>query len=233
MPRLAKIISDSRICSRRKAELLIKAGCVKVNGLIVTDFISITSQLDQIEVSGSLIEPAQPPRLWTYYKPAGLITTHQDTHNRPTIFASLTNLPKVISVGRLDLASEGLLLLTNNGALARAFELPSNKIVRIYRVRACGRVNLAQIQAASSGVMIAGIFYQPRSITLIKAGLTNSWFEVVLTEGKNREIRRIFSHFELVVNRLIRTMYGPFELSDLKSGQYHEQPLAAFQAFLC
>ncbi|WP_341789317.1 pseudouridine synthase [Rickettsia endosymbiont of Polydrusus tereticollis] len=221
MQRLAKAISNAGICSRRDAEGLIIAGKVKVDGSVALSPAINVNDDNQIEVSGKLINRQQPTRLWIYYKPVGLITTHKDPFARKTVFEELVNLPRVISVGRLDLNSEGLLLLTNNGDLARQFELPTNKIKRVYKVRAYGNPK-SLLNSNYRNIKINGIYYNPESIKLIQEGTTNSWFEVVLTEGKNREIRKIFEYFSLKVNRLIRTGYGEYVLGDLKAGEYTE-----------
>lgn len=269
MQRLAKAISNSGVCSRREAEKLILAGEVKLNGkTIISPAINVDDH-NIIEVSGKTINISRRARLWTYYKPLGLITTHKDTHGRQTVFENLPNLPRVISIGRLDLNSEGLLLLTNNGDLARKFELPSSKFERIYKVKAYGdirniiryceefepprhceehynvrRGNLSEDYLDCHGrpdglprndegvhqpLVIDKICYNPKSIKIIKAGRTNSWFEVVLTEGKNREIRKIFEHFGLKVNKLIRIKYASFLLGSLKPGEYKEQAFSAFK----
>jgi 23S rRNA pseudouridine2605 synthase len=228
MQRLTKFLSNAGVCSRRDAELLIKNRTVAVNG-VITDSLSMTvGESDVIEVSGRVII-LQRPRLWRYYKPVGLITTHKDTHDRATVFSSLDGLPRVISVGRLDLNSEGLLLLTNNGDLSRKFELPSSKIERTYKVRAYGNPDLIRNYKE---IKIDEIYYNPKSIKLIKSGGHNSWFEVVLTEGKNREIRKIFEYFGLTVNRLIRIKYGDFLLGDLQPSCYKEVKYDEFKAFL-
>lgn len=223
--RLAKAISDSGYCSRREAEKLITAGRVAVDGeLITTPAFNVTT--NRITIDDKPISAQDSPRLWLYHKPAGLVTTHSDPQGRPTVFQSLPkNLPRVISVGRLDLNSEGLLLLTNSGELARELELPSNKLERVYKVRAHGRVDIKALQSTTRGIKIDGEYYKPSSIELIKAG-ANSWFEVKLREGKNREIRKIFSYFGLEVNRLIRLSYGKWKLGDLKVGEVREYNLA-------
>lgn len=221
MQRLAKLISNAGICSRRDAEKLILDGQVKVNGIIVTSPATNVDTDNQIEVSGSLITSSQKSRLWIYYKPVGLITTHKDPLSRKTVFEQLTGLPRVISIGRLDLNSEGLLLLTNNGDLARQFELPSSKLKRVYHVRAYGNPDLL-LKSNYKNLEIDGIFYNPQSIKLLRKNSTNSWLEVILFEGKNREIRRIFEHFGLKVNKLIRIEYGDFKLDNLKPNEYRE-----------
>lgn len=223
MQKLAKVISNAGVCSRRDAEKLIENNQVKVNGSIINSPAERVDDNAVIEIAGKIINQQQAVRLWLYYKPVGLITTHKDTHGRDTVFANLPGLPRVISIGRLDLNSEGLLLLTNNGALARKFELPTSKIERVYKVRAHGSPKLLlKSYRNRSNIEIDQVVYSPKSIKLIKSTNANSWFEVVLTEGKNREIRKIFSHFELQVNRLIRIRYGNFLLGDLQPGQYKE-----------
>lgn len=221
MQRLAKFISNAGICSRRDAEKLILDGQVKVDGIIVTSPATNVDTDNQVEVLGSLITSSQKSRLWIYYKPVGLITTHKDPLSRKTVFEQLPGLPRVISIGRLDLNSEGLLLLTNNGDLARQFELPSSKLKRVYHVRAYGNPDLL-LKSNYKNLEIDGIFYNPQSIKLIKKSSSNAWFEVILFEGKNREIRRIFEHFGLKVNKLIRTEYGDFKLDNLKPNEYRE-----------
>ncbi|WP_425363634.1 pseudouridine synthase [Candidatus Tisiphia endosymbiont of Hybos culiciformis] len=230
--RLAKAISNAGICSRRDAEVLIKNGEVKVNGMIIDSPATLVDNISLIEVSGKVINQQQTPRLWAYYKPIGLITSHKDNYGRETVFENLAlqNMPRVISIGRLDINSEGLLLLTNNGDLARKFELPSSKLERIYKVRAHGNPNL--LLKNYKNIEIDQIRYDPKSIKLTKSGKTNCWFEVILTEGKNREIRKIFEYFGLSVNRLIRISYGGFLLGDLQPNQYKELPLEKFKKFL-
>lgn len=224
--RLAKVISNSGYCSRRDAEKLIIEGRVTVDGKIVMTPAFNVGDENKITVDGKEIQEVVKPRLWLYYKPVGLVTTHKDPQDRPTVFQNLPkNLPRVISVGRLDLNSEGLLLLTNSGDLARKLELPSNNFLRIYKVRAFGKVDMHAISKTKSGINIDGINYRPKDIILLKSEAKNSWFEVHLTEGKNREIRKIFEYFGLKVNRLIRTSYGPFSLGKLKSGEVLETKL--------
>ena len=218
--RIAKAISSAGICSRRQAELLIATGVVKVDDSVVLSPITFVNDDSIISINDVVVNRVQPPRIWLYYKPVSLITTHNDPYGRDTVFENLAGLPRVISIGRLDLNSEGLLLLTNNGELARTLELPQNKMERVYKVRAYGDHEL--LKFSGTPINIAGTKYHPKSIKLIKAGAKNSWFEVILTEGKNREIRKIFNHYGLMVNRLIRIQYGPFLLGDLKPGEYKE-----------
>ena len=221
MHRLAKIISNAGVCSRRDAEKLIVEGQVKVDGITILSPATNVDISNQIEVSGTLINNIHKPRLWIYYKPVGLITTHKDPLSRKTVFEQLTSLPRVISIGRLDLNSEGLLLLTNSGDLARQFELPSSRLKRVYHVRAYGKSDIL-LKSNYKNLEIDGIFYNPHSIKLLKQNKSNSWFEVVLFAGKNREIRRIFEYFGLKVNKLIRIQYGSFTIDNLKTGDYKE-----------
>lgn len=225
--RIAKAISQSGVCSRRDAECLIDKGLVTVDGVIIKSPVVFVDDNSVISVNGTTITNQLPQvRLWRYYKPISIITTHKDPYLRNTVFENLPTLPRVISIGRLDINSEGLLLLTNSGALARKFELPSSKIKRVYKVRACGKPN--KIRDSSEAVNINGVIYRPQSIKLICTKGYNSWFEVILTEGKNREVRKIFDYYGLKVNRLIRTQYGPFTLGNLKPGEYAEQKLENF-----
>ncbi|WP_341786733.1 pseudouridine synthase [Rickettsia endosymbiont of Cantharis rufa] len=221
MQRLAKVISNAGVCSRRDAEKLIIEGQVRVNGITILSPAINVEISNQIEVSGVLINQSQKPRLWIYYKPVGLITTHKDPLSRKTVFEDLSGLPRVISIGRLDLNSEGLLLLTNSGDLAREFELPSSRLKRVYHVRAYGNPDIL-LKSDYKNLEIDGIFYNPGSIKLLKRNKTNAWFEVILFEGKNREIRKIFGYFGLKVNKLIRVQYGSFTISNLKPGAYKE-----------
>ncbi len=221
--RIAKAISDAGICSRRAAEQLILEGKVTINGSVITSPALNVSEEDIIHVNGKILPSKPMLRIWLYHKPPGLITTYNDPQGRPTIFENLPkNMPKVVSVGRLDLQSEGLLILTNSGDFAREMELPSSKIKRKYIVKTFGAFDLPKIQATTKGVTIDGEFFHPESITLLESKGMNSIFEVVLTEGKNREIRKIFGHFGLGIHKLIRTEYGQYQLGDLKLGHVLE-----------
>ena len=224
--RIAKFIAAAGVCSRRQAEEMILQGQVRIDGKTInTPVITVTPE-NVVEVDGKVISEAEQTRLWLYYKPVGLITTHKDPQNRPTVFGALkAYLPRVISVGRLDLNSEGLLLLTNSGTLVKELESPRNNIDRVYKVRAHGKISslITYIAQNKSHLLtIDNIIYKPKSIRLISEGSTNSWFEVILTEGKNREIRKIFEYFSLTVNRLIRIKYGKYELGNLKPGEFKE-----------
>ena len=219
--RIAKFIAGAGICSRREAEKMIGQGRVMVDGKIIASPALNVDESNSVAVNGKIIEPASAPRLWVYYKPVGLVVSHKDPQNRPTIFDSLKKkLPRVISVGRLDLNSEGLLLLTNNGDLSRYLESPKNNIDRIYRVRVFGSGREVKIQ--DKKITIDGVTYRPKSIKMTKQGKSNSWYEVILTEGKNREIRKIFEYFDFEVNRLIRTNFGPYSLENMQPGEFRE-----------
>lgn len=219
--RIAKFIANAGICSRRQAEKLIKQGEVMVDGKVITSPALNINCSNSVKVGSKKITQIPEVKLWVYYKPTGLITTHSDPQNRPTIFQTLAGkLPHVISVGRLDLNSEGLLLLTNSGELSRYFESPANKIERVYKVRVFGK--RSDISLENEKITIDGITYRPKSIKLTKKGASNSWYDVVLTEGKNREVRRIFEYFGLEVSRLIRTKFGRYSLGDMKPGEYKE-----------
>ncbi len=221
--RIAKRLAALGVCSRRDAEKLIAQGRVAVNGAVLTTPATLVAASDILTLDGKPIAaPARAhPLLYRYHKPKGLITTHKDEKNRPTVFASLPpELPRVISVGRLDVNSEGLLLLTTSGALSRALELPKHALKRSYRVRVNGQITEAQRALLGRGITVEGVRYQPISVGVEteKTGGRNRWLSVTITEGKNREIRRVFEHLDLPVSRLIRVAYGPFQLGDLAVG---------------
>ena len=218
--RIAKAMARAGLCSRREAERWIEQGRVSVNGRILTTPAFEVSSKDKVLIDGQPLPLAEPPRLWRYYKPRGLVTTHSDPQGRPTVFQSLPeDLPRVVSVGRLDFNSEGLLLLTNDGALARFMELPSTGWLRRYRARAHGRVTQTDLDKLKDGIEIEGVRYGPVEATLDTVQGANTWLTIGLREGKNREVRRILAHLGLEVNRLIRISYGPFQLLDLKPGE--------------
>lgn len=225
--RIAKAIAAAGICSRRDAERYITEGRVRLNGNTLDTPATLVTPQDVIEVDGKKIKAPTAgalPRMWIYHKPKFLVTTHRDEADRPTVFAHLPKeLGRVISIGRLDLNSEGLLLLTNSGALSRALELPKNAMKRVYRVRVNGMPSDKHLHMMSQGVTVEGVRYKPFHILVDaeKAG-RNQWLTITITEGKNREIRRVFEHFKYPVSRLIRTGYGPFELGDLKEGRVKE-----------
>ena len=221
--RIAKFLARAGICSRRDAERLIAEGRVKLNGKkLDTPAVKITDQ-DRVSVDNRLIGVPEPTRLWRYHKPSGLVTTHRDPAGRPTVFERLPeNLPRVISVGRLDLSSEGLLLLTNDGALARQLELPANGWLRRYRARAFGRVTQEELDALKDGVVVDGVRYGAIEAKLESSKGANAWIAVSISEGKNREVRRVLEALGLKVNRLIRIAYGPFQLGTLAPGAVEE-----------
>jgi 23S rRNA pseudouridine2605 synthase len=221
--RIAKALARAGVCSRRDAEKLIAEGRVSVNGVVLDTPAFKVSPIDDIRVDGKSIAAAEPSRLWRYHKPSGLVTTHRDPQNRPTVFERLPpDLPRVVSVGRLDLTSEGLLLLTNDGELARTLELPSNGWIRRYRARAHGRVTQAELDALAEGVTVEGVRYGPIQAELDRQQGANAWITVAIMEGKNREVRRVLEAIGLKVNRLIRIAYGPFQLGLLEPGKVEE-----------
>lgn len=223
--RIAKTLARAGVCSRRDAEKLIAEGRVVVNGQkLDTPAFKVTAK-DDIRVDGKRVAEPQPARLWRYHKPDGLLTTNKDPKGRATIYDKLPpDMPRVISIGRLDLTSEGLLLLTNDGELARQMELPANAWIRHYRARAYGRITQEELDTLAEGIVVDRVKYGSITATLERQQGGNAWISVVLTEGKNREVRRVLEAIGLKVNRLIRTSYGPFELGLLKPGQVEEVP---------
>jgi len=223
--RIAKMLARAGIASRREAERMIEAGRVKVNGALLSTPAFLVTDKDKIEVDDVAVAGKAPPRLWRYHKPNGLLTTHSDPGGRPTVFENLPDdLPRVISVGRLDMTSEGLLLLTNDGELARQLELPATAWARRYKARAYGKTTQDKLDGLMKGVMIDGVRTGPIEATLEKQQGTNAWISVTIREGKNREIRRALETLKLKVNRLIRISYGPFQLGDLDKGKLEEVP---------
>ena len=223
--RIAKRLSRAGLCSRRDAEKWIAAGRVKVNGETLSSPATLVGAEDAIVVDGNRVGEAEDTRLFRYHKPRGLVTTHRDEKGRKTIFSRFPpELPRVMSVGRLDINSEGLLLLTNDGGLARQLELPATGWVRRYRVRAFGRVDQPLLDNLMKGVTVDGVRYGPIEAALEGTNGGNSWIAVGLQEGRNREIRRVFEHIGLNVNRLIRVAYGPFQLGKLPEGAIEEVP---------
>lgn len=221
--RIAKVLARAGVASRREAERIILAGRVHVNGVRIDSPALNVTPADRIEVDGKPLAAADRPRLFRYHKPAGLVTSARDEKGRTTVFDSLpAELPRLMSVGRLDLNSEGLLLLTNDGDLKRRLELPSTGWVRKYRVRAKGRATEAELARLSKGITVDGERFQPMSITKDSEQGANAWFTVGLREGKNREVRRAFMAIGLEVNRLIRTSYGPFQLGQLARNDVEE-----------
>ncbi len=223
--RIAKWLARAGVASRRDAEKLIAAGEVSINGSRIAHPATLVSPGDVVAVRGVAIDAPERTRLWRYHKPPGLVTTHRDPQGRPTVFEELPqDMPRVISVGRLDLTSEGLLLLTNDGALARRLELPSTGWVRRYRVRVHGHPDERRLAALAKGVSIGGVPYGPIDAGLDSRQGDNAWLTVSLREGRNREVRRVMAHLGLGVTRLIRIAYGPFQLGTLPRGAVHEVP---------
>ena len=218
--RLAKFMARSGVCSRRGAEKLISQGRVSVNGEVVSTPAFNVSGDEKILLDGEKLPQKEITRLWLYYKPTGLVTSYKDEKGRPTVFDNLpAGLPRVISVGRLDLNSEGLLLLTNNGELSRKLELPSNGWARRYKVRVHGFVDAKKLAPLQKGVVVEGVAYGPITAIIESQQGANTWLQVTLTEGKNREIRKVMKSIGLEVSRLIRLSYGPFQLGSLKKGE--------------
>lgn len=231
--RIAKRMARAGLCSRREAETWIAEGRVKVNGKKIDSPALNVSDDDAIMVDGKLLAEREHTRMWLYHKPAGLVTTHKDPEGRKTVFEALPKtLPRVISVGRLDLNSEGLLLLTNDGALARKLELPSTGWIRKYRVRVYGHITPAMLSEMQKGVVIAGVHYGAVEAVIDSQKGGNSWLTVSLKEGKNREIRKIFEHFDCKVSRLMRLSYGPFLLGSLEKGEVKEVKGNVLKSFI-
>ena len=223
--RIAKFLARAGIASRREAERLIAQRRITVDGQTLDSPAFLVTGEEDIRFDGDRVGGKAPARLWRYHKPDGLVTTHKDPQGRPTVFDALPpGLGRVLSVGRLDLTTEGLLLLTNDGGLSRALELPSNGWRRRYRARAYGRVGQEALDALSGGVEIDGVRYGPISAKLDQVQGGNVWITLSITEGKNREVRAILRHLGLTVNRLIRTAYGPFQLGGLEKGAVEEVP---------
>ena len=223
--RIAKFMARSGVCSRRQAEELIKQKRVTVDGKLVESPAFNVEGSEKILLDGEKLPTIEQTRLWLYHKPTGLLTTHKDTENRPTVFDNLPpEMPRVISVGRLDLNSEGLLLLTNSGELSRKLELPANGWSRRYKVRVHGKVEPKKLAELEKGVVIDGVQYGKVKIELESQNGSNSWLSVTLNEGKNREVRKLMKSIGLEVARLIRLSYGPFQLGSLKKGEVREVP---------
>lgn len=221
--RIAKVLSRAGVASRREAERMIDAGRVSVNGRLIDSPALNVTPADKIVVDGKPVGAPDVPRIWLYHKPSGLVTTENDERDRTTVFQSLPDdLPRVMSVGRLDITSEGLLLLTNDGGVKRKLELPSTGWLRRYRVRINGSVSEAKLDKLRAGISVEGIIYQPMEATFDRQQGANAWLTIAIREGKNREIRRAMEGIGVVVNRLIRVSYGPFQLGALPAGAVEE-----------
>ena len=222
--RIAKLLARAGVASRREAERLIAEGRVKIGDDLVTTPATVLQNLKGVTVDGNPVKAPEAARLFAFHKPSGLITAERDPAGRPTIYTALRNAlapgtPRVMPVGRLDLNTEGLLLLTNDGGLKRAMELPSSGIPRTYRARTFGDITQARLEALIEGVTIEGVNYGRIDANMERRTGRNQWIEMTITEGKNREVRRVLEHLGLQVSRLIRVSYGPFELLDLPRGQ--------------
>lgn len=223
--RIAKRLARAGLCSRREAEAWIRAGRVAVDGRVLDSPAVTVTDASTITVDGKPIPEKEPTRLWRYHKPPGLVTTTRDPQGRPTVFERLPkDMPRVVSIGRLDLTSEGLLLLTNDGELARRLELPATGWLRRYRVRVRGQVDPSRLEALERGIEVDGVRYGPIRATLDRQMPNNAWLTVALSEGKNREVRRVCEHLGWPVLRLIRIAYGPFQLGNLAPGEVAEVP---------
>ncbi len=221
--RIAKVMAAAGLCSRREAERWIEEGRVAVNGTVIETPATLINERDSVEVDDKALPQVQETRLFLYHKPAGLVTTAKDEKGRQTVFDALPKeLPRVVSVGRLDMNTEGLLLLTTDGALARYLELPATGLARTYRVRAHGKITQKQLDKLNKGLTYEGVRYGAAKATLEKQQGTNVWIMLSITEGKNREVRKMMEALGLQVNRLIRTAYGPFDLGKLEKGAVQE-----------
>jgi 23S rRNA pseudouridine2605 synthase len=223
--RVAKAIARAGVCSRRDAEKMIVEGRIAVNGEVLHSPARNVGEDDVITLDGKPIAAKEQTRLWRYHKPNGLVTTHKDPLGRPTVFINLPkSLPRVVSVGRLDYNSEGLLLLTNDGEMARRLELPAGGWTRTYRARLFGKVTQADLDKLATGITVDGVKYGPIVADLERSKGMNSWASVQLKEGKNREVKRVMERLGLKVARLIRIQYGPFHLGHLAEGAVEEIP---------
>jgi len=223
--RIAKVMARAGLCSRREAEVWIGQGRVSVDGQVLKSPAITVSDDNRVLVDGKPLPEVEAPRIWRYHKPRDQVTSTHDPAGRPTVFDALPpDMPRVLSIGRLDINSEGLLLFTNDGGVKRRLELPSNGWTRRYRVRVYGQVDQKTLSKLAEGVTVEGIAYGPIEATLERAGHTNAWLMMALKEGKNREIRRVCEHLGLKVSRLIRLSYGAFQLGSLGPGEIREIP---------
>jgi 23S rRNA pseudouridine2605 synthase len=231
--RIAKRLARAGLCSRRDAERWIEAGRVKVDGKVLETPAFVVTDKNRIEVDGKPLPEADRARLWRYHKPPAELVTARDPEGRRTIFDALPKgMPRVVTVGRLDFMSEGLLLLTNDGGLARRLELPANGWTRRYRARVHGAVDEERLAALGKGITIDGVRYGAIQASLDRQQRSNAWLDIALTEGKNREVRRVLAHLDLPVVRLIRIAFGPFHLGELERGNVDEVPTQALDNLL-
>ena len=221
--RIAKVLARAGVASRREAERMIEAGRVRVNSKLIESPALNVVPSDRISVDGKLIGDPEPTRMWLFHKPQGLITSERDEEGRETVFDVLPpEMPRVLSVGRLDLNSEGLLVLTNDGEVKRKLELPSTGWLRRYRVRIKGSLSEAKLDELREGITVEAVHYQPMDVTFDRQQGANAWLTIGIREGKNREIRRTMEALGVTVNRLIRISYGPFQLGNIKAGEVEE-----------
>jgi len=234
--RIAKLLARAGVASRREIERMIAEGRIAVGGVKVEKPATLLTSLHGVTVDGKPVAEPAPARLFRYHKPAGLLTAERDPRGRATIYDRLPKgLPRLMPVGRLDLNTEGLLLLTTDGELKRQLELPATGVERSYRARVFGPVSQAQLERLIEGIQIEGIRYGPIDANLERRTGRNAWVEMRLREGKNREVRRVLEHLGLQVSRLIRTAYGPFALADLPAGavdEIRQHDLVAFRKTL-
>ena len=231
LQRIAKLLARAGIASRREIERMIAEGRIALNGEKLTTPATLLENLEGVTVDGKSVRPASAARLFRFYKPPTTLTAARDPKGRPTIYDRLpAGLPRLMPVGRLDFMTEGLLLLTNDGELKRELELPKNGVVRTYRARAFGHITQTQLEKLAEGITIEGIHYGSINANLERRTGRNCWIELSLTEGKNREVRRVLAYFSLQVSRLIRTAYGPLTLEGLEPGDVEEVDAAAIEA---
>lgn len=233
--RIAKLLARAGVASRREVERMIGDGRIAIDGKVLDTPATIIPDLSGVTVDGKPVDRPAPARLYRFHKPAGLLTTESDPKGRPTIYDALRNAmpkdaPRVMPVGRLDFNTEGLLLMTNDGELKRALELPRNAIPRTYRARAFGEISQDALEDLMTGITIDGMRYGPIDANLERSSGRNQWIELTLTEGKNREVRNVLEHLGLQVNRLVRTAYGPLQLADLPRGQVAAVPRGPVEA---
>ncbi len=235
--RIAKLLARAGVASRREVERMIADGRIKIDGKVLETPATLLTSLKGVTVDDKPVGKPDRTRLFRFHKPAGLLTAERDFSGRPTIYTALRNAlppdtPRLMPVGRLDLNTEGLLLLTNDGALKRAMELPSSEIPRTYRARTFGDISQPQLEELFDGITVDGVRYGSIDANLERRTGRNQWIELTLTEGKNREVRRVLEHLGLKVSRLIRTAYGPFLLGDLAKGQAEELRKHEVQPFM-